>query len=614
MVPEHRIHRETREKRVRKIGLRQIFAAICIGLVCFAAIFFNLFSGLDFFARDLLYSNRRPTDSAIKIIAIDEKTIAQLGPFGTWDRSVYAELIRLLNQDAKARPAVIAFDVLFVGRMSGAGDEAFAARVRESGNVVAASHLVIGESATLRAGQLSVSRTAESLELPYWLEKSDEAVGFSNTDLQGDGSVRTAILRYGDQPARLNSFAYQTYLTYCAQTGQVPREPRTQQDAFFIDYAGQSGDFETVSLADVLSGSVDPAAFRNCAVLIGAYTTGLQDEFYTSTNHGAKLYGVEIHANILQNLLEGRQVLPLAGWISALGSALAAVVFYLATRKRKLLFGTLLALGLIVSDLVAAYLLFRAGRALPVLYLPLFILLIYAYQYLRSYIEERAHRMRLSSAFKKYVAPQVVDQLSKDQRFELKLGGELRAIAVLFIDIRGFTPLSESLAPQTVVSILNEYFALVTKAIFDHGGTLDKFIGDAAMAVFNAPLDLLDYEYQAILTALDIVSGAAALEERLFEQYQKHVGFGIGVHCGEAVVGNIGCSFRMDYTAIGDTVNTAARLESNAKKGQILVSDALYRRVRERVTAEEIGIIPLKGKAEGVFVYNIIGKKDANET
>lgn len=599
---------------MRKSNFRQVIAAVCIGLISFVTVFFHLFSGLDNFARDLLYQNRRPTDSAIKIIAIDEKAIAQFGPFGTWDRSVYAELVQLLNQDAKKRPAVIAFDVLFVGHMGDAGDEAFASRVLKSDNVLCASHLVIGENAALRAGQLRITKSAESLELPYWLEQTDASVGFSNTDLQNDGSVRTAILRYGDQAAPLNSFAYQTYLTYCAQTGQIPQEPGTEQNAFLIDYAGQSGDFETVSLADVLSGSVNPAAFQNCAVLVGAYTTGLQDEFYTSSNHSEKLYGVEIHANILQNLLEGRQVLPLAGWISALATALAAALFFLVTRKRKLLFGTLLAFGLIVFYLTAAYLLFRAGWALPVLYLPLCILLIYAYQYLRAYIEERAHRMRLSNAFKKYVAPQVVDQLSKEQHFETKLGGELREIAVLFIDIRGFTPLSESLAPQTVVSILNEYFALVTKAIFDHGGTLDKFIGDAAMAVFNAPLDLVDYGYQAICTALDIVAGSAALEERLFAQYQKRVGFGIGIHCGEAVVGNIGCQIRMDYTAIGDTVNTAARLESNAKKGQILVSAALYQQVQNRVIAEEIGIIPLKGKTEGVFVYNIVGKKDANET
>ena len=587
-------------------------AAVCIGLVCFGIVFFNLLSGLDSFAKDLLYAHRRPTPPKIKIIAIDEKALEQLGAFGVWDRSVYAELVNLLDQSEDARPAVIAFDVLFTGRMSAAGDDAFEQAVRENGNVVCASHLVISEQVALKDGQLSVREAASELELPYWLAASDDSVGFSNTVTQRDGAVRSTLIRCGYDGAQLKSLAYQVYLRYRAASGGVPMEPDAISDAFLIDYAGASGDYETVSLADVLDGRIDPAAFRGCAVWVGAYAPGLQDDFFVSTNRSAPLYGVEIHANILQNLLEGRQLLSVSGALAAGVSALTAAGFYLLTRRKKLLFGAILAAGVIAAYLAAARLAFLAGRVVPAVCLPLFILLLFAYKYLRTYIEERVHRMRLSSAFKQYVAPQVVDQLAKDQRFEIKLGGELRSIAVLFIDIRGFTPLSESLSPQDVVAILNEYFALVTGAIFDHGGTLDKFIGDAAMAVFNAPFDLPDYEYQAVCTALQIVSGAAALEDRLFERYQKHVGFGIGIHCGEAVVGNIGCSFRMDYTAIGDTVNTAARLESNAKAGQILVSERLYQAIKNRVQAEEIGVIPLKGKSEGVFVYNVTGKEQGS--
>ncbi len=587
----------------------RIAAPFIIGAVCFGVVFFDLLSGLDFFAKDLLYNNRRPTNSAVKIIAIDEKAIEELGPFGTWDRSVYAELVRTLNQNPDARPAVIAFDVLFTGRMSGAGDEAFAKEVSGSGNVVSASHLIIKEQAFSADGRWSVQETAAGLELPYYLAAGDDTVGYSNAVLQPDGMVRAALIRYRYQDAELRSLAYQSYLMYCASTGQAPLETRTRQDAFLIDYAGDSGDFEAISLSDVLSGAVGPSVFKGCAVFIGAYTTGLQDNFFTATNRKSPLYGVEIHANTLQNLMEGRQVLPVDSiWVAGCAALLAAG-FYLATKNGKLLFSTLLALGLIAAYLIAARLVFQAGWAAAVLYLPLSILLLYAYKYLKLYFAERLHRTRLSNAFKKYVAPQVVDQLARDQRFEIKLGGELRNVAVLFIDIRGFTPLSESLPPQTVVSILNEYFALVTGAIFENGGTLDKFIGDAAMAVFNAPIDLVDYEYRAICTALDIVAGAGALEQRLFEQYQKSVGFGIGINCGEAVVGNIGCDFRMDYTAIGDTVNTAARLESNAKQGQILIPEWMYRRVKDRVVAEEIGVIPLKGKAAGVLVFNVKDRK-----
>lgn len=205
----------------------------------------------------------------------------------------------------------------------------------------------------------------------------------------------------------------------------------------------------------------------------------------------------------------------------------------------------------------------------------------------------------------KYVAPQVVDEISKKGEFHMVLGGENRHIAVLFVDIRGFTPMSENLEPEQIVEILNEYLSLTTNSIFKNGGTLDKFIGDATMAVFNAPFDLEDYIYKAVCTARDIAAGSAELQERLMKRFGKSISFGIGVNCGNAVVGNIGCEFRMDYTAIGDTVNTAARLESNAGKGQILISQEVYEAVKDRVQVTEVGVIPLKGKSNGVFVYQL---------
>ena len=214
------------------------------------------------------------------------------------------------------------------------------------------------------------------------------------------------------------------------------------------------------------------------------------------------------------------------------------------------------------------------------------------------------------STFKKYVASQVVDELAKDDNFKTRLGGEKRPVAVLFVDIRGFTPLSESLMPEQVVKILNEYLALTTASILQNNGMLDKFIGDATMAVFNAPLDLDDYVFRAVQTALDMRKGSEKLAQNLQEQFGKTVSFGIGVNCGEAVVGNIGCEFRMDYTAIGDTVNTAARLESRAKPGEILISQAVYDTVKDRILAEEVGPMELKGKSNTVMVYRVLDVKE----
>ena len=213
-----------------------------------------------------------------------------------------------------------------------------------------------------------------------------------------------------------------------------------------------------------------------------------------------------------------------------------------------------------------------------------------------GYLVGEKKRWEIMRAFKKYVAPQIVDEVSKGGEFQISLGGERRELAAMFVDIRGFTSLSENLEPEEVVEILNEYLNLTTHAIFKNGGTLDKFIGDATMAVFNAPFDLDDYIYRAVCTARDIVAGAQDLEDRMEKRFHKKVNFGIGISCGPAVVGNVGCDFRMDYTAIGDTVNTASRLEGKAMAREILISEQVYEALKDRIR--------VKGKAKEICVYS----------
>jgi len=263
----------------------------------------------------------------------------------------------------------------------------------------------------------------------------------------------------------------------------------------------------------------------------------------------------------------------------------------------------------IVVRLVTGIVLFNLGFSLNNIVVSVMCVFIAVYYTGLHYYKARKAKLGIERAFSKYVAPQVVKEIAKTGTYELKLGGENREVAVLFVDIRGFTPLSESLEPEEVVDILNNYLELTTDCIFRHGGTLDKFIGDATMAVFNAPFDTEDYVYKAVLTAWDIVQGGKKMEQELSERYGKQVGFGVGVNCGPAVVGNIGCEFRMDYTSIGDTVNTAARLEANAPKGTIYISDAVYEHVKERVEVDEVGPIALKGKSNDVVVYSVTNVK-----
>ena len=358
-------------------------------------------------------------------------------------------------------------------------------------------------------------------------------------------------------------------------------------------------------MVDVLEGKIAPQAFADSIVFVGAYAPGMQDAYNVAIQKGEQMYGVEIHANILEAIMEGKTNLPVSEFIFGFAAAVIVFVFAVVCWKSKILFSTIVFVAAIIINLAAGKILYNNGKVINLVILPVMLFITYTYFLVEGYLTEILRRRKVVSAFKKYVAPQVVDEISKQGDFKITLGGESRDIAVLFVDIRGFTPMSESLEPEQVVEILNEYLQLTTAAIFKNGGTLDKFIGDATMAVFNAPFDLDDYIYRAVCTARDIAAGSQELEEKLMARFGKTVSFGIGVNCGRAVVGNIGCDFRMDYTAIGDTVNTAARLESNAKKGQILISEYVYEAIKDRVEVTEIGEIPLKGKSKGIFVYQV---------
>lgn len=203
----------------------------------------------------------------------------------------------------------------------------------------------------------------------------------------------------------------------------------------------------------------------------------------------------------------------------------------------------------------------------------------------------------------RYTAPEIVNEILEQGAAALELGGKLTNIAVLFVDVRGFTPMSELLKPTEVVEILNRYLTLISGCIMRNHGTLDKFVGDAAMAFWGAPIPQEDYVMHAVQAARDMVKGSEALSKELMEKYGRTVSFGIGVHVGEAVVGNIGLPQRMDYTAIGDTVNIAARLEANAPGGTIYISRAVADALEGRICVTSLGdSVKLKGKKAGFEV------------
>lgn len=593
---------KTKKERLL-FGIVGVLVVICSFVISYSQILYSF----DKMIADPLYQSKTSSRNDIKIIAIDEKTLQAYGDNKTWTREIYAELIDVLNKH-EMKPAVLAFDMLYVSDIEEESDSRFALACLNSGNVVTAVNAVYGSKVSLNQnGTLHVDENyIEMVEYPYDALKNAVTYGFANTVQDEDGYIRYAMNSIQYQDETIDSFAVATYKMYCEQKNIEPMQIKTfANNLFSFTYTGKSGSYEVISLCDVLDGTVDARAFANCIVFVGVYAPGMQDAYHVPVQKGTQMYGVEIHANILESLLDETIGVKGDDLLYAVCVSILVCVFYVVCGSVKLRWSTLLMAVLIIADLFVGKSFYKQGYVIQIIELPLFLIGIYLFHLARGYVAEIFRRRKVMSAFKKYVAPQVVDEIAGKGEFKIVLGGESRNIAVLFVDIRGFTPMSEKLEPEQVVDILNEYLALTTKSIFNNGGTLDKFIGDATMAVFNAPFDLDDYIYKAVCTARDIAAGSEELRQKLMERFGRTINFGIGVNCGKAVVGNIGCEFRMDYTAIGDTVNTAARLESNAKPGQILISQDVYDAVKDRVEVTEVGVIPLKGKSNGICVYQV---------
>ena len=359
-------------------------------------------------------------------------------------------------------------------------------------------------------------------------------------------------------------------------------------------------------IRDRINGDIDPEYFAGKVVFIGPYTIGLQDSYVSAIDHARQMFGMEFQANAVQALLWGE-------YKQEAGDGLQLAVLFAALLlgmwgfwRRRVLAATALWAVLCGGWIGLCAVLYQAGWALHVLWIPVGVTVLYAGCLAVNYIQAAAERRQVTNTFKRYVAPEIVNEILKEGTEALELGGKLTTIAVLFVDVRGFTTMSEMLEPPQVVAILNRYLTLIADCILKNGGTLDKFVGDAAMAFWGAPLPQEDYIMRACQAAADMASGSQALSEELMEQFGRTVSFGIGVHVGEAVVGNIGSPQRMDYTAIGDTVNTSARLEANAPGGTIYISRAVADALEGRIRTTSLGdTIKLKGKKEGFEILTL---------
>lgn len=588
-------------KQAARLALLAVLSALLAGVLTLAQPLYRV----ELWLGDSVFVHEKSVDNRIKIIGIDEASLQELGPFSEWSRQQAADLLNAF--DADYAPAVIAFDINYFGDRDESGDKALAEAAAKHGNVVMASYVSYDAKLYSQDGKLKMDTMhVTQIEKPYDALNEVCRHGFTNTVQDKDNYVRRSMMSATWNNETEYNFAYEAYRCYMEASGETPYVPETDKyGRYGFDYTAGPGMYEVYSYADVLAGRCDPKIFKDSIVFVGAYSSMMMDQYMVPIARSSVMNGVEAQANHVNALLEKRTFNELPNWCAALLAAVIVGGYVCIVAHKRFWVG--MAGGVVCEAAIfgAAKILYANGIYWKILVPVLGVALAALIKVAAGYLLERFRKKKILDVFRTYMAPQVVEELAKSQNYNIELGGRSREIAVLFVDIRGFTSMSESLSPAEVVGILNLYLEQVTEAVFKNEGTLDKFIGDAVMAVYNAPLDVEDYHRKAVLTGLDIAHAVDKLNDRLKKEFNVEISCGVGIHCGRAIVGNIGCDYRMDYTAIGDTVNTAERLESIAKGGQVLLSEEMYENVKQYFGAEFIGEHTLKGKQKQIRVFSL---------
>jgi adenylate cyclase len=370
--------------------------------------------------------------------------------------------------------------------------------------------------------------------------------------------------------------------------------------------AGGIVNFSTVSFSDVLNQEVDPALFRDKVVLIGATASGMGDTFLTPM--GVMKSGVELHAIALHTILEANflQLVPPA--ITIMLIIVLVLVCGVAVLYFKVLMAALVTVLLVAAYFLSAFFLFDRGMVLNMTYPPLAIAGTFMGVNLYQVISERSEKRVITETFGRYLSPQVVEKILDSLRSgELELGGSEHDVTVAFADVRGFTSISEKTPPAALVTALNTYLSAVIDAVIEQGGMVNKFGGDSVMAVWNAPVASPEHALLAIKAAINAQNAVSAL--RMDDRSLAGMEFGIGINSGRALAGNMGSQDRLEYSVVGDTVNTAARLADAAPGGRVWIGADTFALVEEHIVATPLPPLTLRGKSQPVQAYEVVEVK-----
>lgn len=606
---------------------------------------------LDWRFRQFSHASSRTQD--IVIVQIDDASFqapTMLANFGRWPwrRQLFAVLVHYLH-DCGAK--VIGVDFTFEGKDSHEGDdELFAAELAKERDVILDMGLT---SAEWQASDPAAERALEERLVPYAWEVEKKApipvleyrgvdlsepelvsasAGLGSTSIEADtdGPTRTQALLQSFHGRIYPAFSLALaarYLGAPAKAALVSRStlefaglkiPLEASGRMLIHWRGGPSTYPSYSAWRVFNAALEesngekpevpPDAFKNKIVIIGPTATGIADFHanpFTSTYPGP-----EIHATVIDNLLTGdfmRETSVQATW-AAVG-VMAFLLTGLVYTFDSALYSSLASLAVSLVYFGVSLLLFRRDNLWVPLITPLGAgALGFLGATLTRYVVEGREKRRYRKTLMKYVSPALVETIMSDFDWA-SLRAEKKTLTVLFSDVRGFTTISENFPPETVIATLNEHLNMMVSVIFNRQGTLDKFVGDCVMAFWGAPLVQPNHAELACRAALEMMEGLEKLNQKWQSEGRPTLKIGVGINTGDMLFGNIGSEQRMDFTVIGDSVNLGSRLESSTKElhASIVISDATYQLIRDRAEVRPLGEISVKGKAQKVLVYELLG-------
>ncbi|MBS1125426.1 MAG: sensor adenylate/guanylate cyclase [Nitrospirae bacterium] len=589
---------------------------------------------------DLQFALRGPVQPGPEtvIATIDEKSIKNLGRF-PWPRSTWGRVVdRLTEEGAK----VIVFDVFFTEPETVASDDLFQRAIMRSGRVVLPVVFDFTEGGYKESGFTdqkidflipSAYMAMKNTDAPFAVPKAKmclptllrfstyaKALAHINMNPDIDGTLRWEMLAVEYQDDYYAPIGLQAARLYrdvplekmaldfagSVQLGETTI-PTDEFGRMLINYRGPNRTFPMYSISDLLDRNLPAGTFKDKIVLIGATAIGIYD--LRVTPYSPNMAGIEKHASVVDNILKGDFLrrapdldIPLIFIFTLL---LGILIPRLGARSGAAVFIVLFA---VFSGFVY-YLFIAKGIWFSWIYPASALFFGYTSQTAYRFFTEERRARDIRKMFSSYVSKRIVDELIRDPN-KAKLGGDRKEITVLFSDIRGFTNFSEKHEPEDVVSLLNEYLGAMTNIVFEHDGTLDKFVGDAIMALWGAPVGQPDHAERACRCSLVMIKKLKELQAKWTAEGKYAIDIGIGINTGDMVVGNMGAEGKkMDYTVIGDNVNLGARLEGLTRKynNHIIISEFTYEKVKNIVKVNELGSVTVKGKEKPVVIYDLVG-------